>query len=99
VNEARRHGAQSRRALRLFERLSSEQRVLAGPSSQAPSTIPLEQALDRLSPRQRAVIDPHCYVDLSVREVAAVLGISEGTVKSTLSDARHRLRAIPGTGG
>ena len=34
----------------------------------------------------------HYYVDLPVDEVAAVLGLASGTVKSTLADARERIR-------
>lgn len=56
--------------------------------------LDLERSIARLAPRQREVIDFHYFVDLSVRETAEVLGIAEGTVKSTLSDARSRLREL-----
>ena len=52
----------------------------------------LDRALRRLSDRQRAVVALHYYLGLPVAEVADVLGVSAGTVKSTLSDARDRLR-------
>jgi len=52
----------------------------------------LLRALGALPPRQREVFLLRVVEDLPVRQVAAVLGIPEGTVKSNLFKAMVRLR-------
>jgi RNA polymerase sigma-70 factor (ECF subfamily) len=54
--------------------------------------IDIRHAVGLLPPRQRLAVDCVYYVGLSVAETASVMRCSEGTVKSTLSDARKRLR-------
>jgi RNA polymerase sigma factor (sigma-70 family) len=52
----------------------------------------VDAAVSALPRRQREVVTLHYLLDLPVREVAAVLSISEGSVKSHLFDARAALR-------
>jgi RNA polymerase sigma-70 factor (sigma-E family) len=55
--------------------------------------LSLERALQRLTPRQRAVLVLRYYEDLTEVEAARVLGVGVGTVKSTHRQALARLRA------
>lgn len=54
----------------------------------------LMSAVRRLPNRQRAVLVLRFYDDMSVEDVAAAIGCSTGTVKSTTSDALRNLRRI-----
>ncbi|HEV2890851.1 MAG TPA: RNA polymerase sigma factor [Frankiaceae bacterium] len=58
------------------------------------AAVDVELAIRKLAPRQRQVVELHYFAGLPVADVAAALGISEGTVKSTLADARARLRDL-----
>lgn len=59
-----------------------------------PDRLDLYRALDALPRRQRDVIVLRHLADLSEAEVAALLGLSIGTVKSNASRARAALRAV-----
>ncbi|MEV7801750.1 SigE family RNA polymerase sigma factor [Microbispora sp. NPDC088329] len=52
----------------------------------------LEQALDRLPARQRTAIVLRYYEDMTEPEIARTLGISVGTVKSSVSRGMAKLR-------
>lgn len=52
----------------------------------------LDRILDRLPARQRAAVVLRYYEDLSENEIAEALGVSVGTVKSTVSRAMAKLR-------
>ena len=56
-----------------------------------PSDIVLE-AFDDLSVQQRAVTYLTYWHDLSVAQVAEILGVRDGTVRRQLARARARLR-------
>jgi RNA polymerase sigma-70 factor (ECF subfamily) len=53
----------------------------------------LERAFDRLPPEQRAVLVLQYYLELGHPEIAELLGIPLGTVKSRASSGRNALRA------
>jgi len=53
----------------------------------------LATALRALPERQRAVVVLRHYQELSLEEIARTLGMSLGTVKSSLHRALHRMRA------
>jgi RNA polymerase sigma-70 factor, ECF subfamily len=52
----------------------------------------LERGFQRLSIDHRAVVVLHYYLDLTIEDTAAALGISVGTAKSRLNRAMSRLR-------
>ncbi|MCW2795030.1 SigE family RNA polymerase sigma factor [Nocardioides sp.] len=67
---------------------SGEERVSTDPEA----ALVVRRALDRLTPRQRAVVVLRHFDDLSERETAQILGVNIGTVKSTNATALARLR-------
>lgn len=74
-------------------------RVLAGIRPESPeeidsaSRLDLAAAVAALPDRMRLTVTLHYLADLPVAEVANLLGVSVGTAKSNLHDARSRLRA------
>jgi RNA polymerase sigma-70 factor (sigma-E family) len=80
-----------------FRRVSLERRWLERESGNPVMTDPeshpeLWDAVFRLPPRQRAAIALRYYEDLSVGQVADVLGCPAGTVKSLVSRGIAQLR-------
>jgi RNA polymerase sigma factor (sigma-70 family) len=65
---------------------------LAAVSSDPETALVVQQALARLTPKQRAVVVLSHFDDLSVEEVARILRVGAGTVKSQNSAALARLR-------
>jgi len=64
------------------------------PAASGGADLDLAAALDRLAPRQRAVVVLRYYEDLTEAETARVLGVAIGTVKSQHRDAIARLRQL-----
>jgi RNA polymerase sigma factor (sigma-70 family) len=58
------------------------------------ASLDLEHAISGLPKRQRLAVELRYLLGLDVKECAAVMDCSEGTVKSTLYDARSRLRGV-----
>ena len=52
----------------------------------------LYQALERLSDKEKAAISLFYFNDLSIKEIASILGIPQGTVKYHLSMGRTHLK-------
>lgn len=68
----------------------------AGPPPQA-DHLDLRAALRDLAPQERVVVVLRYYEDLTVADVAARMGLAEGTVKRYLSNALGKLNARLGT--
>jgi RNA polymerase sigma factor (sigma-70 family) len=67
------------------------------PTVAADDRLDLESAVSRLPARQHLAVDCFYFAGLTVAETATVMRCSEGTVKSTLSDARSNLRNTLGS--
>jgi RNA polymerase sigma-70 factor (ECF subfamily) len=58
----------------------------------------LEVAFRRLTPEQRAIVVLHHHLGYPLTEIAATLGIPDGTARSRLHRAVHQLRTALGDG-
>ena len=58
------------------------------------SSMELRDAVARLAPERRAVVALYYYEGFSTREIAGMLGVSPGTVKSRLWRAREDLKTL-----
>jgi RNA polymerase sigma-70 factor (sigma-E family) len=87
----------SRLAMDWWRHLRVRRTAALVPSAPVPppseDTVLVVAALKKLPDRQRHAIAMHYLLDVSVAEIAAELGVSEGTVKSWLSRGRENLAA------
>ncbi len=90
ANLVRDHWRRMERERRALRRVSAEQSLHAQGEPDDPSVRMLVQSLPE---RLRNPVLLYYYADLPVREVAALLGRREGTVKADLHAARELLRA------
>jgi RNA polymerase sigma factor (sigma-70 family) len=83
-------------ARRSTERRRRREHAAAAASSFAPAepSIDAHRALAQLSPQQRAVVYLTYWDDRSTKEIAALLDISDGSVRKQLARARDQLRRI-----
>ena len=65
-----------------------------GPVAVGPEHVAIVTALEAVDADQREAVVLHYLADLPVADIAAQLGIPEGTVKSRLSRARTRLAGL-----
>jgi len=70
-------------------------RTVAGFAEQRPVDLDLRSAVEALPSGQRLAVGLHYLADLPVDAVAEAMGISAGTVKSQLHDARAALARRP----
>lgn len=94
LNEVRARG----RRRGLFERLApTRETSVPGPAlvvEQGERQRELLEAIGRLGHDDQVVLYLRHFLDLPEREIATTIGKRPGTVKSRLSRARHRLRAV-----
>ena len=74
---------------RVAEEALDESALVAAEPGEAPA---IADALNALPPRRRLVVFLRFYGDLSYAEIAECLGVAEGTVTATLSQAYAALR-------
>ncbi|WP_409345744.1 sigma-70 family RNA polymerase sigma factor [Paenibacillus sp. MBLB4367] len=87
--------AKKRRRWHPFSRIESEQAVAARPIDRE-AKIDIDIAMNRLKPKYKQVVILKYFEDLTVAEVARVIGRPEGTVKTRLHQALSQLRVLLG---
>jgi len=93
INRAKDYRRSLARAARLVERIGREP-VTTSPSEPWRPEFEFVQALRTLPKQQRVAAALYYAADLPLHEVAGIMGISEGAVKSHLHRARHALKDL-----
>lgn len=91
LGDLRSRGRWQEEALDHEDRPAPPQALRTGPT-RAGETVDLERAVAALPPRARAVLVLHDIEGYRHREIAELLGVTEGTSKAQLSRARRLLR-------
>lgn len=94
VNHALNRAEEAARRARLRERAAGDGRAAPPSGEGRPLDEAVARAVARLSPKLRAVVGLRYLEGLSYEEIAEVLEISVGTVKSRLFAAHEALRAL-----
>ena len=94
INEVRSRHRRRGNEQRALARHASRQATAHESAAGAVLSQPMVAALQRLSPRHRAVVVLRFHDDLSEAEVARILGSPAGTIKVQTSRALARLRAL-----
>lgn len=74
--------------------LDEAENVACAPPDSSDETADIREAVARLPEKYRVPVHLFYYEDLSVKDIAAAMSVSEGTVKSLLSRARAKLREM-----
>lgn len=74
--------------------LDEAENVALAPPDSSDETADIREAVARLPEKYRVPVHLFYYEDLSVKDIAAAMSVSEGTVKSLLSRARAKLREM-----
>ena len=90
VNLCHSHG----RRVQVAARHAPDPPPVAPPPGLPPDLSPVWLALDLLSERQRDAVVLRFYLDLPDAEIAALLGVRPGTVRSLVSRALARLQEV-----
>lgn len=86
----------TRQRWRAISHLVADSASDGAPDAIAADRADVAAALARLTPRERACVVLRHFDDLTIRDIAARLDLSEGAVKRYLSDARRRLAPMLG---